>query len=352
MSTIPKVKQSLIEKYYQVVRSAYNIYAIDKQNMGFAEFQKMHKVASVAMTYLLNKCVVRYMEDGERKYKWNIMVKPSIEIAQEMANRSRNYNRELAKKKQPKIASSAQGLIDKDSKQSYIESQYPLFRKVKNKAGGFGMLTSKLKISFDNIGFKLADNISYKDVARLFFKEDKINLKTVFEDVKKYSPRYKTKTVKIYDKGEVITKVLDDTIKQSKPMPVDQLPSFKNKNKVQLNTDQLEYNKRIVDNKTDIEDNYELIKTLTSQINTLNLDSNTVRTLYSHMKDEVSDLKDILKDVSVETAINIDNINKTKDDNFLKTEKIPYIYQFIMGTGFIYSLYLFDKIINHILLIG
>lgn len=260
MSTSPKVKQSLIEKYYQVVRSAYNIYAIDKQNMGFAEFQKMHKVASVAMTYLLNKCVVRYMEDGERKYKWNVMVKPSIEIAQEMANKSRLYNKESAERRKSKITQNepnSEWMIE-NSKQSYIESQYPTYRRVKNKAGGFGMLTNKLKTSFDNIGIELPEGVSYKDIARLFFKENKIILKTVFEDVKKYSPRYKNKKNKTNNKFKYEDAVLDNLdLKGTGYRWINSTTNNKTDKvkKINLNDSDIKSNQSIINNKNNIEDN-------------------------------------------------------------------------------------------------
>lgn len=355
------IKQTTVEKYYQVVRSAYHIFHEKQQNMSHVEFKSMHNIASIAVEYLLRKAVVRYKEDGVKKAKWNLMIKPSIELAQEMLDRSRNYNKSIVTKSKKKVAKK----IDSNAQINtnnyvHLKWHYPHYNDILNGGrGNFAKLSKTIRKDILDISGKSISHNTAMSLANIYIKDKHLNI-----DLTK---------IETY----VVTKALSkQKNKLSEPQPVDLfIKKEASDNEVKLDN-YVKLNKRIVDNKNSLNDQLEIIKSyreslslieglskdLAGQVGKINLEVSTVHTLYSHMKEnvsdiknEVSDLKDVVKDISVELAVSIPD-NNSDDSNDLdfnnivsNKEKIPYIYQFLMGTGFIYTLYLVDTIINFIL---
>tara|TARA_R110002012_G_scaffold13629_1_gene57922 strand:- start:16775 stop:17830 length:1056 start_codon:yes stop_codon:yes gene_type:complete len=342
------IKQTTVEKYYQVVRSAYHIFHEKQQDMSHVEFKSMHNIASIAVEYLLRKAVVRYKEDGMKKAKWNVMIKPTIELAQEMLDRSRNYNKSLVTKSKKKVAKKIESNTSVDDvKYVHLKWHYPHYNDILNGGrGNFAKLSKTIRKDILDISGKSISHSTAMSLANIYIRDKHLNI-----DLTK---------IETY----VVTKALSkQKNKLSEPQPVDLFIKKKaSGNEIKLDN-YVELNKRIVNNKNSLNDQFEIIKSyreslsliegltkdLAGQVGKLNLDNETSITLYSHMKDNLSDIKDRLKDVSVESAINTETINKNKNSNFFKIERIPYIYQFIMGSGFIYTLYLIDKIVNQIL---
>tara|TARA_R110001632_G_scaffold101819_1_gene209747 strand:- start:13034 stop:14131 length:1098 start_codon:yes stop_codon:yes gene_type:complete len=355
------IKQTTVEKYYQVVRSAYHIFHEKQQNMSHVEFKSMHNIASIAVDYLLRKSVVRYKENGLKKAKWNVMIKPSIELAQEMLDRSRNYNKSLVPKPKKKVSKKIEANESvEDIKYIHLKWHYPHYNDILNGGrGNFAKLSKTIKKDIFDISGKSISHNTAMSLANIYIKDKHLDI-----DLTK---------VETY----VVTKALSkQRNKLSEPQPVDLfIKKEASGNEIKLDN-YIELNKRIVDNKNLLNDHFEIIKSyreslslieglskdLAGQVGKLNLDNETSITLYSHMKDnvsnikdDVSDLKDVVEDMSVEFAVSIPD-NKSSDSSDLdfnnivsNKEKIPYIYQFLMGTGFIYTLYLVDTIINFIL---